>query len=152
MQRSDYILRMIEQLGQMLIQVRKLIIGGSASAEQVQRDLHGVAAAGNIDLDIARLATPDTLLMLVAPSGEVEPTRCWLYAELLYLDGLEAAADRRADDARLSFDKAVRLFALLEPGGVNLVGWPDAADRILEIHAALESLDAASDTGVTGPS
>jgi hypothetical protein len=32
--------------------------------------------------------------------------------------------------AELSYDKALRLFQLLEPGGALLVGWPDARERV----------------------
>jgi hypothetical protein len=138
MQRSDYILRMIERLGQMLIRLRKLIAGG-ADAENVGDELRNIARVGAVDIDIARLASRDTLLMFVAPEGEVEPTRCWLLAELLYLDGLQARAEGRDGDARSSFEKAVSLFELVEPGGVHLLGWPEASERIAQIHTLVDA-------------
>ena len=70
------------------------------------------------------------------PTGEVEPTRCWLMAEILYLDGLEASvSDRAAEDSLL---KARALFDMVRPAGGLLVGWPEAAARIAEIDKLLE--------------
>ena len=40
--------------------------------------------------DLARAMTSETLLLMVAPGGEVDPGRCWLLAEMFYLEGVEA--------------------------------------------------------------
>ncbi|MBI4544275.1 MAG: hypothetical protein HY703_03670 [Gemmatimonadetes bacterium] len=148
MDRRDYILRLIEQIGQMLIALRKMIVGRSASAQEVEAELKSVAARVGLDLEIARLATPETLGLLVAPTGEVNPTNCWALAEMLYLDGLNAELEGRGDAARTSYDKAVRLFSLLEPGGAFLVGWPEAGERIEEIRGRVEGL---ASSGGAGP-
>jgi hypothetical protein len=136
MQRRDYLLRMIEQIGQMLTALRKRIAAGAESAD-VDASLRSVAASGGVDLDIARLSNADTLVLFVAPAGEVEPTRCWMFAELLFLDGLQARAEGRSDDAWASFEKAHRLYELIEPGGALLLGWPEAGARIEEIEALM---------------
>jgi predicted GNAT family acetyltransferase len=138
MQRSDYILRMIERLGQMLIRLRRMI-AGQVDRETFDAELSAIARTGAVDIEVARLATADTLVMLISQRGEVEPSRCWLLAELLYLDGLQARAEDRTAEARDRFEKAVRLFSLVEPGGVQLVGWPEASERIAEIQTLVDS-------------
>ncbi len=143
MPQRDYILRLIEQLGQALIRVRKMILGEEVAAGRVDDELRLVGRRVGVDLDIARLATPETLGLLVAPTGEPDPGRCWVLAEMLYLDGLEAETRGRAAAARASYDKAVRLFRLVEPGGAFLTGWPEAGERIREIEARVQALTTA---------
>lgn len=133
----DYLMRMIERIGQMLLAIRKRIAAGE-DATTIEDALRRVAADGGVDLDIARLSSPETLALFVAPGGEVEPTRCWMFAELLFLDGLQARADGRDDDARASFEKARMLYALVEPGGALLLGWPEASARIDEVERLLQ--------------
>lgn len=141
MDRRDYILRMIEQLGQMLIAMRTLIVGRLAGDAEIEAKLREVAARGGLDLELARLTTAETLALLVAPSGDVEPGRCWLYAETLYLDGLNGQARGLTHQARSSYGKARLLFAMVKPWGGQLVGWPEAEERIAEIDRRLQDLD-----------
>ncbi len=140
MERRDYILRMIEQIGGALIAMRNRILGRRTTPARIEEDLQALAGRSGFDLDVIRGLSGDTLHMLVAPSGEVEPGRCWLIAELLYLDGLEAEVEERADDARTSFEKARTLFSLIAPGGGMLVGFPEAEDRFRDIEARLGAL------------
>ncbi|HEX7049960.1 MAG TPA: hypothetical protein VF188_07070 [Longimicrobiales bacterium] len=142
MYRRDYILRMIEEIGQVLVHLRRMILGGAAPAEEVDRELRSAARRGGVDLDVARVATADTLVMLISGGGEADPSRGWLLAELLYLDGLEAETNGRVDAARASYDKALRLYSLVAPAGGFLVGWPEATERMAEIRSRLERLDA----------
>jgi len=130
---QDYLLRQIEVLGQILIALRKMILGGEADGASVEARLQDVAGKGGMDLELARAASPDTLRMLVAPTGEIEPGRCWLLAETLFLDGLQARATGDEERAADSFGKARMLFSLLAPMGAFLVGFPEAAERMREI-------------------
>ena len=43
--------------------------------------------------------------------------------------------------ARLSYEKALQLFALIRPKGAFLVGWPEAAERMDEIEERLAMLE-----------
>ncbi len=138
MPQKDYILRQIEILGAALIALRKKITAGAADREEVERRLQEVSGKGGMALDLAKAAAPDTLRMLIAPTGEVEPGRCWLLAETLYLDGLYRFEAGEADQALDSLAKAKMLFSLLEPMGAFLVGFPEARERILEIDGLLE--------------
>jgi 3-oxoadipate enol-lactonase len=141
MDRRDYILRIIEQAGQVLIALREIILDRVAGPGEIDDQLRNAAARAGLDLDVARLATPDTLALLVAPNGEVEPARCWLYAESLYLDGLSAELAGQRDHAWESYHKARLLYSMVKPWGGQLVGWPEAAERMAEIDRRLEGLD-----------
>lgn len=133
MPQKDYILRQIEVLGAALIAIRKMILGGGAKAGEVETRLNEVSQQGGMALDLARAASPETLQMLVAPTGEIEPGSCWLLAETLYLDGLHAQMAGEEERALDSLAKARALFSLLKPMGAFLVGFPEATERIREI-------------------
>jgi hypothetical protein len=139
MPQRDYILRLIEQMGAALAALRARILGRKIDAGLVQEELGGLAGRAGFDLDLLRGFAADTLRMLVAPTGEVEPARCWMMAELLYLDGIQAEVEERPDDARASLEKARLLYGLIEPGGGLLVGLPEAGDRIQEIDRRLST-------------
>ena len=106
MAQMDYLLRQIEILGQLLIAIRKMIMGGEADGAAVETRLREVAGKGGMELELARAATPDTLRMLIAPTGEIEPGRCWLLAETLYLDGIQARLTEDYERASDSLRKA----------------------------------------------
>ena len=142
MPQRDFILRQIEILGAALVALRKLILRKTANPADVEHRLQDVSQKGGMALDLARAATPDTLRMLVAPTGEIEPGSCWLLAETLYLDGLQAKLTGDSDRARDSLAKAGVLFSLLRPMGAFLVGFPEAAERICEIEELLADLPA----------
>lgn len=134
MPQRDYILRMIEQLGAALAELRRRILGG-ARASAVRDDLARTADQAGLDIDLLRNFDLATLDFFARPTGEVEPARCWLMAELLYLDGLEA--DLAGRDAGGSLLKARALYELIRPMGGMLVGLPEADERIAEIDRIL---------------
>jgi len=144
MAQKDYLLRQIEILGEILRAIRKMIMGGTVDSSEIKARLRGASSQAGMDLELAQVATPDTLRLLVAPSGEIEPGKCWLLAETLYLDGLQA--ESQGDNPRTSDSllKARMLFSLLEPMGAFLVGFPEASERILEIEEML------AETGLLG--
>jgi hypothetical protein len=138
MPQRDYILRMIEQLGAALAELRRRILGGKTDPAAIGQELGALAGRSGFDLELLRGLSGETLHMLASPTGEVEPARCWLMAELLHLDGLQALAEERREDGRTSLEKARLLFSLVEPGGGMLVGLPEAAERVREIDDLLE--------------
>ena len=64
-----------------------------------------------MDLDLARVASPDSLLAMIAPAGDVDPMRCWLMGETLLNDGLFKHATGRRDEALDALARARVLFA-----------------------------------------
>lgn len=137
MVQRDYILRIIEQFGMMLIALRNRILGGAVDEAEVEDELAGLAGRAGLDMELLRGFSEDSLYMFATGGGELEPGRCWLMAELLYLDGLHAGQTARPREAAASLTKARMLYTLLEPGGGMLVGFPEAAERIEEIDALL---------------
>lgn len=140
MDRRDYILRMIEQLGQALIALRNRILGRDIEGQELRGSLSDVARQGGLDMDLARAMTSETLLMMVAPGGEVDPGRCWLLAELFYLEGLEADLAGDAGLARSSLERAGFLFGMLQPVAGNVAGLEEAPERVADIERRLERL------------
>jgi len=143
MAQKDYLLRQIEALGQLLIAIRKMILGGEADGAAVETRLREASGKVGMDLELARAATPETLRMLIAPTGEIEPGRCWLLAETLYLDGIRARLTGDPGHALDSLGKARMLFSLLKPMGAFLVGFPEAAERMEEIDDLVAGPDLA---------
>lgn len=146
----DYIMRMIEQMGQVLISIRNAILGRAGSPAEMEGKLSSAATRIGFDLSLARAATPETILMLIAPFGEVEPGRCWMVAEVLFLDGLQAEAEDRFDDAMDAFEKSLPLYRLLEPGALHLE-LPEAVERVKAVENALWCLGAGRPSGLLGP-
>jgi hypothetical protein len=76
-------MRMIKQLGVALVRLRQMITGKASKAE-IRAEMTAAARTGGVDLPMARLASVDTLLALLSVGGELNPSRCWLTAELFY--------------------------------------------------------------------
>jgi hypothetical protein len=143
----DYIMRLIEQAALVLRRVLERILKRSAGREETARELRHAAQLGGMDLDLLRLSDDDTLLQLVAPGGETEPSRTWLAAECLYLDGLAAEAEGMPDQAYNSLAKSLFLYRLMQPGFLLPAGVAEAADRIRDTESRLARL-----AGEPGPS
>ena len=136
----DFILRMIEQMGAALIALRKLILGGG-DVETIRASLTSASQQLGLDITLLRGLDLDSLGLFISPGGELEPTRAWLTAEVMYLDGLHAARDGRPDDALESFRKARALYDMVRPMGGMIIGFPEATERIAEIDGEVAALD-----------
>ncbi len=140
MQQRDYILRMIEQVGAILVALRQRILGRAIQPAEVRAELRSTLQQVGFSLDLAQLADAASLERMVAPTGELDPARGWLVAEVLYLDGLDAQLDGRDDTARASFEKALRLFRLFDPRNPIPSGFPEALERMRDIETRLREL------------
>src|SRR5687768_4870850 len=89
MYRHDYILRIIERFGRALTALRDRILGRTSDSGANTAEIQEIAEAAGLDLGVARSLDPAMLLMWLAPSGEADPGRLWLMAELLYLEALQ---------------------------------------------------------------
>lgn len=149
MVQRDYILRLIEQMGAMLAELRRAILGrmgGDAGSERAAADhaedvLRRAAGEAGMDLALARAASADALPAMLSPGGEVDPMRCWLLAEVLMTDGVQRWHEGNPESARSSLAKAAVLFKLTGPG-FHLAGFPEAQDRLEEIESLLARLSA----------
>ncbi len=140
----DYILRLIEQAAVILRHVLARIRRRTTEPAEVVSELRRALHFGGLDLDLLRICNSQTLLQLVAPTGEPDATRTWLAAETLFLDGLALQLEGYAEDAARSLRKALMLFRMLEPSAILPTGFPEATERIAEIEAALEQRAAAA--------
>lgn len=129
----DYILRMIEQLGAALIELRKAIMGGAADTGTVEDRLRHASASAGMDLDLARAASPDALHVMIAPTGEVDPLRCWVLAEMFLTDGVHRLEQGDDEASERALEKAAVLFRLLG-SQAHLAGYPEADERLEEIE------------------
>ena len=148
MVQRDYILRLIEELGVILIALRKGIMRGAAGREEVEATLRRATSAAGMELELARALSADALPAMVAPTGEVEPARCWVLAEALMTDGADLMQREEGEMARSSLAKAAVLFELVAPWGAYLTGFPEARERIEEIEGMLETI---GDVGASSP-
>jgi hypothetical protein len=123
---------MIEQMAATIAHLRKRILGGGPDASG---DLLETARTHGVDLQTARAVDGETLLLLLSPTGEPEPGRCWITAELMYLDALSLERDGNADEAAHAFAKALMLYETIDVA--MLGGLPEANDRIGELRVRL---------------
>jgi hypothetical protein len=137
MYRRDYILRLIERFGQMLIALRNRLLGRQIDSEQARAEIHELARQAGLDLDVARQLDPATLLLWLAPGDDVDEPKLWLMAELLYLEGLRANAAGDGAAARSDFARALAVFGRLDATWRPQADLPAAGDRIAEIRQAL---------------
>ena len=139
MTQTDYLLRLIEQMGAMLIALRKRILGGGLDAEEAEEQLQSLAGRSGLDLDFLRTVTLDTLVMLMSPTGVPEPGRCWITAELFLVDATRAEAAGDDEEAWDRYERSLRLFGLLDPG-IIAFGLPEVKDRIREVQTRMSQL------------
>jgi len=137
MYQRDYILRLIEQFGRVLIALRNRILRREADPAEVLAQIHEVAQQAGLDLEIARKLDPNSLLMWLAPTGEIDPPRLWLMAELLYLGGLHARSSSE-DGGRGDLDRALAIYSRLPPEWRPSDDFPLVAERIAEVRRLLD--------------
>jgi hypothetical protein len=134
----DYLLRMIEQIGRALLQLRDRILRRKIEPEEVRTELHAVAAEAGIDLDIARRLDPASLLLWLAPAGEIDEPRFWLLAELLYLGGLHLHEEGQDGAADAEFSRALALFERLPAGWRPVEELPSVEERMEDIRGLMD--------------
>ena len=140
MYRRDYILRLIEQLGRQLIALRNRILRREQDRDAVRQEIGEIATRTGIDLDVARMVDVSTLRLLMSVAGNVDPGRCWLTAELLLLEGLDAAQAGDSALARLDFARALDLYSMVEQDWQPLDELPPVNERIAETQRLLAEL------------
>ena len=132
-------------MGVVLRALLQMVLNRSASPGEIRAKLQDVLQQVGFDIEIALVADADTLIRMVAPTGEVEPGRAWLIAESMYLDGLDAELDGREAEARFTLEKALRLFRMFDASAPVVSGFPEARERVEEIEGRLRCLVGAPD-------
>jgi hypothetical protein len=136
MYRRDYILRLIERFGRMLIALRNHIVQRDIDSADAEAQIQEVAREAGLDFQIARSLDPSALLMWLAPTDEIDAPRLWLTAELLYLEALDARASGAEGAGRADFERALALFSHLPPDWKPSDDFGTAGERAGEIRAS----------------
>src|SRR6478672_11151711 len=89
MYRYDYVLRLIERLGQVLRTVRDRLLRRELANDDLRAEVQEIAREAGLDLAFARRLDPATLVAWLAPIPDrVDADRVWLMAELLHVEAL----------------------------------------------------------------
>jgi hypothetical protein len=142
--RTDFILRLIEQLAQVLRVLRARILGREMTSEDARAEIYQVARQAGLDLDVARRLDPGMLLAWLAPTGEIDEHKIWLMAELLYLVALDARRRETGDHGSADLRRALSLFSRLPAGLRPSPDLAAAGERGAELRSLLGE-DAAGD-------
>ena len=140
MYRHDYILKLIERFGAALVSLRDRILRRARDEISVRAEIHEIAREAGLDLAVARSLEPDSLLMWLAPTGQPDPAKLWLMAELLYLEGLDAKSSGGREwqgDLKRAHAILVTLADDWRPGEA----FTTAGERAREISALLQRID-----------
>ena len=135
--RHDYIIRLIERFGALLRSLRDRILRREMAHLSARAEIAEIARHAGLDLEVARTLPPDLLMMWLAPTGEADPAKLWLMAELLYLEALEARASG-GDGWRADFDRASSLLVRLEASWRPGDGFSSAGERLREMRTMLD--------------
>jgi hypothetical protein len=136
MYRQDYILRLIEQFAQGLILLRNRILRRETDRQKASAEVTELAQQAGLDLGIARSLDVQSLLMWLAPAGQIDQARLWLMAELLYFEGL-AALESEPAAARADLTRALAILECLEPNWRPTAALPTASELQAEIRSLI---------------
>ena len=147
MYRYDYVLRLIERLGQVLRSVRnRLLQQRDVTDEDIRAELHEIAREAGLDVDFARRLDLGTLTAWLAPvPDKVDEPRVWLMAELLHVEAVHARASGQEQRAVDDLRRALALFARIPPAWRPGDDAPSAGERVAELQALLPPDDGAGD-------
>ena len=129
MQREDYLLRMIAQMGLVLARVRRLLLEGKNA--EAGGELEQAALKGGIDLGLVMALDEPSLRPLLFVAGELDRPKCAFFAEVVYLEWRRQFAMAHAERAERCARRALLLFALTYEG---IVMDDDTRQRIAELQ------------------
>lgn len=138
---QDYILRLIETMGRVLQEILRGLRSGELSPSEAAEKVRASARDVGLDLDVLTGVDLDTMVRLVSPGGEPEVGRCWIAAELLSAEACRADLEDDPATAADRAERALRLYALLDPSLVAR-GFPETAERVAELRALLAGPEA----------
>jgi hypothetical protein len=122
----------LQRLAESLMRLERLLEAEGGDPTVVREGLDETAYRMGVHLEAVRLADAATLLSLHGPASGGDPARLWAMAELLFLDGLRAAAQEGGTEASHRIRTALTLFAEVDPGLEVPEGIPSPPRRIEE--------------------
>ena len=132
MQREDYLLRMIAQMGLVLARVRRLLLEGKNA--EAGGELEQASLKGGIDLALVIALDEPSLRPLLFTAGELDRPKCAFFAEVVYLEWRRQRAMGHAQRAERCARRALLLFALAYEG---IVTDDETRQRITELQQLL---------------
>jgi len=93
--RRDYLLRLLEQMGRAVARVRELLTGQFVA--QAAREIEVVAQQAGVPLALVRVLSADSLTPVLSTAGEPDPLKRLLAAEYLYVEALRHGPPDAAD-------------------------------------------------------
>ena len=136
--RYDYVLRLIERLGQVLRTLRDRLLRRQMTNEDLRAEIAEIAREAGLDVAFARRLDPGTLVTWLAPDPDrVDEDRVWLMAELLYVEGLASRGEGNEAQADGDLRRALALFARIPPSWRPGDDAPTAAERVAELQGLL---------------
>ena len=133
MQREDYLIRMIAQMGRVLAAIRRMLLEGrnSAAGDELER----AARMGGIDLRLVLALDEPSLEPLLRTGGEIDRPKCALFAEVVYLEWRRQLAMGRVPQAERCARRALLLYALAYDG---IVLGDETRQRVAELEGEIE--------------
>jgi hypothetical protein len=101
-------------MARVLARVREQLAAGKTT--EARGELERAARGAGLDLGLALTLAPNSLVPLLSTSGEIDRSKCALFAELLYLEHQRAVADGQVEQAARARDRALMLFELAYAG------------------------------------
>ncbi|HVT37843.1 MAG TPA: hypothetical protein VHE78_02245 [Gemmatimonadaceae bacterium] len=145
MQREDYLLRMIAQMGRVLAAIRRMLLEGknSAAGDELER----AAQQGGIDLRLVLALDEPSLEPLLRTGGEIDRPKCAFLAEVLYLEWRRQLAMGRIPQAERCARRALLLYALAYD---FIVMDDETRKRIAELEGDIEPGELRDEASTTG--
>lgn len=129
MEREDYLIRMIAQMGLVLARVRRMLLEGKNA--EAGGDLEDAALKGGIDLGLVIALDETSLRPLLLTGGDFDRPKCAFFAEVVYLEWRRQRAMGDAGRAERCARRALLLFALAYEG---IVMDDDTRERVAELQ------------------
>lgn len=114
MQREDYLLRMIAQMGRVLARIRRMLLDGKNA--EAGDELEHAAQKGGIDLRLVIALDEASVEPLLRTGGEIDRPKCAFFAEVIYLEWRRQLAMGRVPHAEHCARRALLLYALAYDG------------------------------------
>jgi hypothetical protein len=132
MQREDYLLRMIAQMGRVLAAVRRLLLQGKTA--EAGEQLEHAAQKGGIDLRLVIALDETSLEPLLRTGGEIDRPKCAFFAEVIYLEWQRRIMMGRTAEAAQCAQRALLLYALAYDG---IVIDDETKQRVAQLEAGI---------------
>jgi hypothetical protein len=134
MEREDYLIRMIAQMGLVLARVRRMLLEGRNV--EAGGELEEAAVKGGIDLGLVIALDEPSLRPLLLTGGDFDRPKCAFFAEVVYLEWQRQLAMGHADRAARCARRALLLFALAYEG---IVMDDETRERMNELQSGSQA-------------